>query len=183
MFEGPVTANIPEVLGNGEKGTHVPAGQLPSDALRASGRPGRKHSSVRQQRSCHPVPGQLGHCRAGLKLDSSALAPAIAPLGGCAGSSVAALQSLLTTGLSNKADQSRAGGRGGHEEHPRRRGPEAVELQHRGRAPPPRPTRITPLEVDTKVPTLSCARVRRSAGLQARKPRRLHLGPVFALHL
>ena len=52
------------------------------------------------------------------KLDSSALAPAIAPLATAAalattdgqvaahGSSIAALQSLLTTGLSNKADQS-----------------------------------------------------------------------------
>ena len=36
------------------------------------------------------------------------------------GSSIAALQSSLTTGLSNKADQSR------------QRGPEAVELQHHG---------------------------------------------------
>ena len=53
-----------------------------------------------------------------LKLDSSALAPAIAPLATAAalattdgqvaahGSSIAALQSSLTTGLSNKADQS-----------------------------------------------------------------------------
>ena len=52
------------------------------------------------------------------KLDSSALAPAIAPLATAAalattdgqvaahGSSIAALQSSLTTGLSNKADQS-----------------------------------------------------------------------------
>ena len=52
------------------------------------------------------------------KLDSSALAPAIAPLATAAalattdgqvaahGSGIAALQSLLTTGLSNKADQS-----------------------------------------------------------------------------
>ena len=49
------------------------------------------------------------------KLDSSALAPAIAPLAALAttdgqvaahGSSIAALQSSLTTGLSNKADQS-----------------------------------------------------------------------------
>ena len=51
------------------------------------------------------------------KLDSCALAPAIAPLATAAalattgqvaahGSSIAALQSSLTTGLSNKADQS-----------------------------------------------------------------------------
>ena len=67
----------------------------------------------------------------------------------------------------------RAGGRGGHEEHPRRRGPEAVELQHHGALANNATlatvaanyglktvvdqhsldiaARITPLEVDTKV--------------------------------
>ena len=42
------------------------------------------------------------------------------------GSSIAALQSSLTTGLSNKADQS------AFDKHPGRRGPEAVQLQHHG---------------------------------------------------
>ena len=80
------------------------------------------------------------------KLDSSALAPAIAPLATAAalattdgqvaahGSSIAALQSSLTTGLSNKADQSAFDVLEGgcHKEHPGRCGPEAVQLQHHG---------------------------------------------------
>ena len=50
------------------------------DALRSRNGPGGKHCSVRQQRGCHPVPGRQSHRRAGLQADSSALAPAIAPL-------------------------------------------------------------------------------------------------------
>ena len=78
---------------------------------------GREHSSIRQQRSCHPLDDRVT-AELASKLDSSALAPAIAPLATAAalattdeqaaahGSSIAALQSSLTTGLSNKADQS-----------------------------------------------------------------------------
>ena len=95
----PVTGNIPEVLDNGEvtDGTHVTAGRRT-----------RHIQSLDDQ-----VTAELAS-----KLDSSALAPAIAPLATAAalattdgqvaahGSSIAALQSLLTTGLSNTADQS-----------------------------------------------------------------------------
>ena len=60
-----------------------------------------------------------------------ALVPARGPRArrGPAAASVA-LQSSLTTGLSNKLR--RAGGRGCHKERPGRRGPEAVQLQHHG---------------------------------------------------
>ena len=99
MFEGPVTGNIPEVLDNGEvtDGTHVTAGQL---ALALT-----PYAQVTDR-----VTAELAS-----KLDSSALAPAIAPLATAAalattdgqvaahGSSIAALQSSLTTGLSWRA--------------------------------------------------------------------------------
>ena len=85
MFEGPVTGNIPEVLDNGEV----------------------------TERGSHPVPGRPGHRRAGLKAGQQRAragncAPGHATDGQVAahGSSIAALQSSLTTGLSNKADQS-----------------------------------------------------------------------------
>ena len=107
MFEGPVTGNIPEVLDNGEvtDGTHVTAGQL---ALALTPYAQVADLAVIQSLDDR-VTAELAS-----KLDSSALAPAIAPLATAAalattaahGSSIAALQSSLTTGLSNKADQS-----------------------------------------------------------------------------
>ena len=118
MFEGPVTGNIPEVLDNGEvtDGTHVTAGQLAlaltpyaqvTDLAVNTAAAGNNAAAI-----------QSLDDRVASKLDSSALAPAIAPLATAAalattdgqvaahGSSIAALQSSLTTGLSNKADQS-----------------------------------------------------------------------------
>ena len=111
MFEGPVTGNIPEVLDNGEvtDGTHVTAGQL---ALALT-----PYAQVADLAVNTAASGKVT-AELASKLDSSALAPAIAPLATAAalattdgqvaahGSSIAALQSLLTTGLSNKADQS-----------------------------------------------------------------------------
>ena len=100
MFEGPVTGNIPEVLDNGEVTEAVNTA--------ASGNNAAAIQSLDDR-----VTAELAS-----KLDSSALAPAIAPLPTAAalattdgqvaahGSSIAALQSSLTTGLSNKADQS-----------------------------------------------------------------------------
>ena len=118
MFEGPVTGNIPQVLDNGEvtDGTHVTAGQL---ALALTPYAQVTDLAVNTAASGNNaaldarVTAELAS-----KLDSSALAPAIAPLATAAAlattdgqvaahrSSIAALQSLLTTGLSNKADQS-----------------------------------------------------------------------------
>ena len=119
MFEGPVTGNIPEVLDNGEvtDGTHVTAGQLAlaltpyaqvTDLAVNTAASGNNAAAI--QSLDDRVTAELAS-----KLDSSALAPAIAPLAALAttdgqvaahGSSIAALQSSLTTGLSNKADQS-----------------------------------------------------------------------------
>ena len=83
MFEGPVTGNIPEVLDNGEvtDGTHVTAGQLAlaltpyaqvTDLVNtaASGNNAAAIQSLDDR-----VTAELAS-----KLDSSALAPAIAPL-------------------------------------------------------------------------------------------------------
>ena len=121
MFEGPVTGNIPEVLDNGEvtDGTHVTAGQLAlaltpyaqvTDLAVNTAASGNNAAAI--QSLDDRATAELAS-----KLDSSALAPAIAPLATAAlattdgqvaahGSSIAALQSSLTTGLSNKADQS-----------------------------------------------------------------------------
>ena len=118
MFEGPVTGNIPEVLDNGEvtDGTHVTAGQLAlaltpyaqvTDLAVNTAASGNNAAAIQSL--------DESHCRAGLKAGQQ---PAIAPLATAAalattdgqvaahGSSIAALQSSLTTGLSNKADQS-----------------------------------------------------------------------------
>ena len=108
MFEGPVTRNIPKVLDNGE----VTEG---GSWLRASGRPGREHGSLGQQRSCHPVPGRPGHCRAGLEAGQQRIG---------AGNRTSGHGS--SPGHHGRAggcarEQHRAGGRGGHEKHPRRR--------------------------------------------------------------
>ena len=117
MFEGPVTGNIPEVLDNGEvtDGTHVTAGQLAlaltpyaqvTDLAVNTAAAGNNAAAI--QSLDDRVTAELAS-----KLDSSALAPAMAAAlattdGQVAahGSSIAALQSSLTTGLSNKADQS-----------------------------------------------------------------------------
>ena len=115
MFEGPVTGNIPEVLDNGEvtDGTHVTAGQLAQVTDLAVNTAASGNNAAAIQSLDDRVTAELAS-----KLDSSALAPAIAPLATAAalattdgqvaahGSSIAALQSSLTTGLSNKADQS-----------------------------------------------------------------------------
>ena len=123
MFEGPVTGNIPEVLDNGEAtdGTHVTAGQL-ALALTPYAQVtdlAVNTAAARQQRGRHPVPGRQSHRGAGLKAGQQragagncaplATAAALATTDGqvaAHGSSIAALQSSLTTGLSNKADQS-----------------------------------------------------------------------------
>ena len=83
MFEGPVTGNTPEVLHNGEvtDGTHVTAGQLAlaltpyaqvTDLAVASGNNAAAIQSLDDR-----VTAELAS-----KLDSSALAPAIARTGG-----------------------------------------------------------------------------------------------------
>ena len=110
MFEGPVTGNIPEVLDNGEvtDGTHVTAGQLAlaltpyaqvADLAVNTAASGNNAAAI--QSLDDRVTAELAS-----KLDSSALAPAIDGQVAAHGSSIAALQSSLTTGLSNKADQS-----------------------------------------------------------------------------
>ena len=146
------------------------------------------------------------------KLDSSALAPAIAPLATAAalattdgqvaahGSSIAALQSSLTTGLSNKADQLEG-------VVATKSTPDGVDLKLSNYSTTAAmngsiasannaalatvaanyglktvvdqhsldiAARITPLEVDTKV--ANALLHRRGAGLRAREQRRLHLG-------
>ena len=136
MFEGPVTGNIPEVLDNGEvtDGTHVTAGQLAlaltpyaqvTDLAVNTAAAGNNTAAI--QSLDDRVTAELAS-----KLDSSALAPAIAPLATAAalattdgqvaahGSSIAALQSLLTRPLQQgrPVGLRRAGGRGGHQEHP-----------------------------------------------------------------
>ena len=117
MFEGPVTGNIPEVLDNGEvtDGTHT-AGQLALALTPYAQVTDLAVNTAASRR--HPVPGRQSHRRAGLKAGKQR-----AGAGNCApghgggpghhgrpgaahGSSIATLQSSLTTGLSNKADQS-----------------------------------------------------------------------------
>ena len=84
MFEGPVTGNIPEVLDNGEvtDGTHVTAGQLAlaltpyaqvTDLAVNTAAAGNNAAAI--QSLDDRVTAELAS-----KLDSSALAPAIAPL-------------------------------------------------------------------------------------------------------
>ena len=113
-----LVATTPSSTSNGEvtDGTHVAAGPLTpyaqvTDLAVNTAASGNNAAAI-----------QSLDDRVTAKLDSSALAPAIAPLATAAalattdgqvaahGSSIAALQSLLTTGLSNKADQSRTSG-------------------------------------------------------------------------
>ena len=136
--------NIPEVLDNGEvtDGTHVTAGQLAlaltpyaqvTDLAVNTAASGNNAAAI--QSLDDRVTAELAS-----KLDSSALAPAIAPLATAAalattdgqvaahGSSIAALQLADHGSLQQgrPVGLRRAGGRGGHQEHPRRCGPEAV---------------------------------------------------------
>ena len=89
MFEGPVTGNIPEVLDNGEvtDGTHVTAGQLAlaltpyaqvTDLAVNTAASGNNAAAI--QSLDDRVTAELAS-----KLDSSALAPAIASNGGSPG--------------------------------------------------------------------------------------------------
>ena len=107
MFEGPVTGNIPEVLDNGEvtDGTHVTAGQLAlaltpyaqvTDLAVNTAASGNNAAAI--QSLGDRVTAELAS-----KLDSSALAPAIAEL-----ADHGSLQQGRPVGLR------RAGGRGGH---------------------------------------------------------------------
>ena len=151
MFEGPVTGNIPEVLDNGEvtDGTHVTAGQLALalTPIRSSNGPGGEHGSRRQQRGGHPVPGRQSHRRAGVKAGQQR-----AGAGDCASchgggpghhgraGGRARKQHRRAAELADHGPLQqgrpvglrRAGRRGGDEEHPGQRGPEAVQLQHHG---------------------------------------------------
>ena len=99
MFEGPVTGNIPEVLDNGEvtDGTHVTAGQL---ALALT-----PYAQVTDLAVNTAASGN--NAAAIQSLDDRVTAELATTDGQVAahGSSIAALQSSLTTGLSNKADQ------------------------------------------------------------------------------
>ena len=141
MFEGPVTGNIPEVLDNGEvtDGTHVTAGQLAlaltpyaqvTDLAVNTAAAGNNAAAI--QSLDDRVTAELAS-----KLDSSALAPAIAPL---ATAGRARKQHRRAAELADHGPLQqgrpvglrRAGGRGGDEEHPGQRGPEAVQLQHHG---------------------------------------------------
>ena len=215
MFEGPVTGNIPEVLDNGEVtgGTHVTAGQLAlaltpyaqvTDLAVNTAASGNNAAAI--QSLDDRVTAELAS-----KLDSSALAPAIAPLATAAALATTDGQ-VAAHGSSRAAEQQgrpvglrRAGGRGGHQEHPGRRGPEAVQLQHHGgherfhrlgqqRHAGHGGRQLRPQDGGgPALPRHSGEdhaaggghqggqrspqnRHRRSAGLQAHKPRRLHLG-------
>ena len=89
MFEGPATGNIPEVLDNGEvtDGTRVTAGQLALTDLAVNTAASGNNAAAIQSLDDR-VTAELAS-----KLDSSALAPAIAPLAKMAahGSSIAEL--------------------------------------------------------------------------------------------
>ena len=147
-FEGPVAGNIP-------------------------------HGSLRQQRSRRPVAGRPGHRRAGLKAGQQragagncalAAAAALATTDGqvaAHGSSIAALQSLLTTGLStrqiasaNNATLATVAANYGLKT--------VVDQRSLDIA-----ARITPLEA-----TLLWGPSPPQRCLRARKPRRLYLGPA-----
>ena len=146
MFEGPVTG--PEVLDNGEvtDGTHVTTGPR-SDALRASNRPGGEHGSLRQQRSRHPLPGRPGHRRAGVEAGQQRTgAGNRAPghgsrpghhrrTGGRARQQHRCAAELADHGSLQQGRPvglRRAGGRGGHEENPRQRGPALDAARRQG---------------------------------------------------
>ena len=137
MFEGPVIGNIPEVLDNGEvtDGTHVTAGQLAlaltpytqvTDLAVNTAASGNNAAAI--QSLDDRVTAELAS-----KLDGSALAPlATAAAGGRAQKQHRRAAELADHGSLQQGRPvglRRAGGCGGHEEHP---GPEAVQLQHHG---------------------------------------------------
>ena len=111
MFEGPVTGNIPEVLDNGEvtDGTHVTAGQLALALTPYAQVTGQAVNTAASGNNAAAIQSLDDRVTAELasKLDSSALAPAIAPLATAAalattdgqvaahGSSIAALHAEL----------------------------------------------------------------------------------------
>ena len=122
--------NIPEVLDNGEvtDGTHVTTGQLALALTPYAQVTDLAANTAASSNNAAAIQSLDDQVTAGLasKLDSSALA-AIAPL--------ATAAALATTGRWPRTEAvglRRAGGRGGHYEHPGRRGPEAVQLQHHG---------------------------------------------------
>ena len=114
MFEGPVTGNIPEVLDNGEvtDGTHVTAGQL-ALALTPYAQVtdlacSRQPPATTRQPSSPWTPGSpqsWPQSWTAVRWRRQSLAATDGQVA-AHGSSIAALQSSLTTGLSNKADQS-----------------------------------------------------------------------------
>ena len=134
------TGNIPEVLDNGEvtDGTHVTAGQLAlaltpyaqvTDLAVNTAAAGNTAAAI--QSLGDRVTAELAS-----KLDSSALAPAIAPLATAAALATTDGQHRRAAELADHGSLQqgrpvgllqRAGGRGGHQEHP-----EAVQLQHHG---------------------------------------------------
>ena len=140
MFEGPVTGNIPEVLDNGEvtDSTHVTAGQL-ALALTPYAQVTDLAVNTASGNNAPPsrVPGRQSHRRAGLKAGQQrAGAGNCAPghhgrAGGRARKQHRRAAELADHGLlqQGRAGLRRAGGRGGHQEHPGRCGPEAVQLQ------------------------------------------------------
>ena len=84
MFEGPVTGNIPEVLDNGEvtDGTHVTAGQLGlalTPYAQVTDLAVNTAASGNNAAAIQPLDDRVT-AELASKLDSSALAPAIAPL-------------------------------------------------------------------------------------------------------
>ena len=104
MFEGPVTGNIPEVLDNGEvtDGTHVTAGQLAlalTPYAQVTDLPVNTAASGNNAAAIQSLDDRVT-AELASKLDTTDGQVA------AHGSSIAALQSSLTTGLSNKADQS-----------------------------------------------------------------------------
>ena len=129
MFEGPVTGNIPEVLDNGEvtDGTHVTAGQLAlaltpyaqvTDLAVNTAASGNNAAAI--QSLDDRVTAELAS-----KLDSSALAPAIAPLAAAAHGRTGGRARKQHRRAAELADHGslqqgrpvglrRAGGRGGH---------------------------------------------------------------------
>ena len=104
MFEGPVTGNIPEVLDNGEvtDGTHVTAGQLALALMPYAQVTDLAVNTAASGNNAAAI--QSLDARVTAELASAALATTDGQVA-AHGSSIAALQSSLTTGLSNKADQ------------------------------------------------------------------------------
>ena len=82
MFEGPVTGNIPEVLDNGEvtDGTHVTAAQLALALTPYAQVTDLAVNTAASGNNAAAIQSLDDRAELASKLDSSALAPAIAPL-------------------------------------------------------------------------------------------------------